>query len=55
MKVEFILVKVSLDKATFLYFCVASGVWSYCVVQVFKGGYPVLFSPFAKNVTSRNV
>ena len=39
---------------SFLYFCVASGVWSYCEAQVFKGALFCSF-PFVKNVLHRNV
>ena len=38
----------------FLYFCVASGVWSYCEAQLFKSVYLFYSFPFAKNVTYRN-
>ena len=37
-----------------LYFCVASGIGSYCVAQVFKGAYLLYSFPFAMNVTYRD-
>ena len=40
---------------SFLYFFVASGICSYCEAQVFKGANLFHSSPFAKNVTYRNV
>ena len=40
---------------SFLYLCVASGIWSYCEAQVFKGAYLFYSFPFAKNVTYRSV
>ena len=30
---------VFIQSYSFLYFCVASGVWSYCEAQVFRGAY----------------
>ena len=45
----------SLQSYSFLYFCVASGIWSYCEAQVFKGEYLFYSFPFAKNVTYRNI
>ena len=46
---DFILVNVSLDKAILFYFCVASGIWSYCEAQIFQGVYLFYSVPFAKN------
>ena len=40
---------------SFLYFCVASGVWSYCEAQVFKDVYLFYSFAFANNITYRNV
>ena len=40
---------------SFLYFCVAFGIWSYCEAQLFKGAYLFYSFPFSKNVTYRNV
>ena len=37
------------QKYSFLYFCVASGIWSYCEAQVFKGAYLFYSFPFAMN------
>ena len=37
---------------SFLYFCVASGIWSYCEAQVSNGAYLFYSFPFA---TYRNV
>ena len=42
------------DDDSFLYFYVASGVWSYCEAQVFKGPYFYYF-PFAKIVKYTDV
>ena len=43
------------ESYSFLYVCVASGIWSYCEAQVFKGAFLSYSFPFAKNVTYRNV
>ena len=40
---------------SFLHFCVASGIWSYCEAQVFKGACLFYSLPFAKNIAYRNV
>ena len=40
---------------SFLYFCVAFGIWSYCDAHVFKGNYLFCPFPFSKNVTHRKV
>ena len=40
---------------SFLYFCVASGIWSYCEAQVFKLCNLFYSFPFTNNVTFRNV
>ena len=43
------------ESDSFLYFCVASGIWSYCEAQVFKGAYLFYYFLFVNNVTYRNV
>ena len=43
------------QSCSFLYFCVASGVWNHCEAQVFKGVNLFYSLPFAKNVSYRNV
>ena len=40
---------------SFLYFCVASGIWGYYEAKVFKGAYLFYSFPFAKSVTYRNL
>ena len=40
---------------SFLYFCVASGIWSYCEAQLFKGAFLFYSFPFATNITYSNV
>ena len=42
------------ESYSFLYSCIASGVWNYCEAHVFKGAYLFYSFLFVKNVTYRN-